>query len=203
MAPPGDQRLAAVVVIRIIILRHLDRQAGVFIPQVFFLQRAGVVFAVAHDEDLLAVFGNHGIDACLLRGSQNLQLVAGFDILPKNGGMAAVGGHENIVKAAEQDIVLPLRLMGKHAEEFLLQRDLLDAVMIIQPRLGAPADVEGGMNVFLAPFHDGAELLPVFHLFKGKMLHRCAGDDHAVEVLVLDFGESFIERGKMFFGCIL
>ena len=90
--------------------------------------------------------------------------------------------------------------MGKHAEEFLRQGVLFDAVVIIQPGLRPPADVEGGIDMGLAPLHDPADLRPVFHLLKGHGLHRRAGNNHAVKLSVLHLIEHLIELEKMLAG---
>ena len=78
MAAPGDQRFLRVVVARIIVHRHLDLESGVLIPEVFLFQGFRVILAVAHDENLPAVFRDGGIDAGLFRGGQDLQR-AGFN----------------------------------------------------------------------------------------------------------------------------
>ena len=67
-----------------------------------------------------------------------------------------------------------------HAEEFFRQLPLLQAVMIIQARLGAPADMQCAVYVRFAPFHNAAQLLPVVHIFKFQIFHRRAGNDHTV-----------------------
>ena len=53
--------------------------------------------------------------------------------------------------AAGVDIQIP-----RHYFPVLGQGPLGDAVMVVQPRLGTPADVEGGVDVGFAPLHDGA-----------------------------------------------
>ena len=59
------------------------------------------------------------------------------------------------------------------------------------------------MDVGLAPLHDPAKLLPVIHILEIKVLHRRAGDDHAVEFTVLQFIKGFVEGQQMLFGGIL
>jgi len=75
--------------------------------------------------------------------------------------------------------------MGENAEHFLRQVVFGNAVMIIKPRLRPPADVEGRINVGLRPLEHLTKLRPVVHLFKGHLLHRCAGNDQPVKPLTL------------------
>ena len=87
--------------------------------------------------------------------------------------------------------------MVVNAAEFFRQGVLGDAVVVIQPSLGAPADVQHRVDVLLAPLHNLAHLVPVVHLLKGELLHRRAGDDKAVELLVLHVGEGLIKGVEM------
>ena len=58
--------------------------------------------------------------------------------------------------------------------------------MIVKPRLRAPADVQAcEWTCVLLHSMISAQLRPVVHLLKGQVLHRRAGDDQAVKVLVL------------------
>ena len=47
--------------------------------------------------------------------------------------------------------------------------------------------------------HDLAELIPVVHVGEIQILHRCAGDDHAVILLILDLMEGRI-KGRQVLG---
>ena len=71
--------------------------------------------------------------------------------------------------------------------------------MEIEPRLGAPADVEGRVDMGAAPSHDLAQLRPVVHLIELQVLHRRAGDNHAVKFAVSDLIKGGIEGSKMIF----
>ena len=74
---------------------------------------------------------------------------------------------------------------------------LLDAVMIIQSCLSTPANVEGGMDMGLAPLHDLAEFLPVVHIFKFHQFHRRTGDHHTVKFPILQFLKALVEGQQM------
>ena len=65
--------------------------------------------------------------------------------------------------------------------------------MVIESRLGTPAEVHGGCHMGLAPLHDLGQLFPVVDLLKLHQFHRCAGDDHSVEMFLLDLRECHIK----------
>ena len=50
------------------------------------------------------------------------------------------------------------------------------------------------MDVRFAPFHNFAQLRPVVHLLEGQVLHRRAGDEQSVELLVLHVGKPLVKR---------
>ena len=104
-----------------------------------------------------------------------------------------MGHHEHVVRAAEEDGAYVVHLVRIHAGKLLGQKMLANAVMVIEACLRTPADVEGAVHVRLGPFHDLAELFPVFYLFKGHELHGRTRDDHTVEVLVAHILEGLVE----------
>ena len=79
------------------------------------------------------------------------------------------------------------------AEDLLLRPMLRDAVVIVEPRLRAPADVERREGVLLAPLHDLRDLVPVGDLLKGILLDRRARDDEAVVLLMAHLGKRPVE----------
>ena len=60
--------------------------------------------------------------------------------------------------------------------------------------------MERAVHVRPAPFHDAAQLRPVFDLLKRHLLHRCAGDDQPVEPAVAHVLERLIEFQQMLAG---
>ena len=60
------------------------------------------------------------------------------------------------------------------------------AMMVVEGGLCSPANIECGDDVARSPVHDVAELWPIAHLLKGKMLQRSACNDESVPVLLLD-----------------
>jgi hypothetical protein len=92
--------------------------------------------------------------------------------------------------------------VSENTGNLLLQRILLDTVVVVKSCVCAPANVQRGVYVGLRPFHDLAKLVPIVYFFKGKILHGCAGDDHAVKLFVFDGGELGIKRVQMLLGSI-
>ena len=198
-SPPHD-RLAGGVIVGEIVGGRLDGQSCVLVAEVLILQGVRVVLGVTHDEDLLAAGGHGAEHACLLRAGQDADLLHGLDILPLGGGVAGVGDVEHVVVAAEQHGAVVVQGMLVHAEELLLQGVLLDAVVVVEACLGAPADMQGGGDMGLAPLHDLAQLGPVVHLLEGDLLHGGSRDDHTVVLLVLDLVEGLVEGQHMLLG---
>ncbi len=93
--------------------------------------------------------------------------------------------------------------MRKDPEQLFVQLMLGNAVMIVQPRLGSPADVECRVHMGAAPLHDFTELRPVLHLLEVHVLHRSPGDDHAIEIPVLDVLERGIKPQHVFLRGVL
>ena len=68
---------------------------------------------------------------------------------------------------------------------------------MVKPRLRAPADVHGAVDVGLGPLHDLAKLLPIVHLLKVQKLYGGTRDDHAVVFLVADVVKGLVEGEEM------
>ena len=69
--------------------------------------------------------------------------------------------------------------------------------MIVKSCLCAPADVEGGVNVGRAPFHNLTKLVPIFDLLEGEKLNGCARDYHTVKIAVLYLVKGLVETDKV------
>ncbi len=194
MASPAVNRRAGIVVSGEIVFRNPDGQPGGFVPQVLLAQGFCIIFRVAGDEELAAILGGHGVQPRPGGACQNLDFRNGLHILPPDGGMPGMGHPEFIVKAPEQNGIFVNHLMPEYAKELFRQQHLLNSIVVIQRRLGTPADMQGAVDMGLAPLHDAAQLVPIPHLLKFQLLHRCAGDDKAVEILLLNFFEAAVER---------
>ena len=108
-----------------------------------------------------------------------------------------MGDPEFVIKAPEENEVGILHRVAEHTGELLGQLALGDAVVVVKPCLGTPADVEGGVDMGLAPLHDLAQFRPVVHFLKGQVLHRRAGDDESVERAVPHLVEGAVKGQHM------
>ena len=108
-------------------------------------------------------------------------------------------GHiEFIVESPKQHAVPVIQVMQEYPGKLFRQYVFLYAVMVVQPRLGAPADMEGAVDMTFRPLHDLAEFVPVVHLFKLHEFDRRTGDDHSVVIIIPDLIEGLVEGQHMF-----
>ena len=63
---------------------------------------------------------------------------------------------------------------------------------MIESRLGAPAEIQGGKGVRCGPVQLRRQLGPVIDVLEGNLLDRRAGDDQAVVIVVLDIVEGIV-----------
>jgi hypothetical protein len=112
-------------------------------------------------------------------------------------GMSGMRRRKPVVEPAEKRRCRNENLVRKDSEHFFCKRVFGDAIVVIECGLRAPADMEGGIDVCFAPFHDFAKLFPVVDRFKIKMLDRRACYYHAVVFLMLDLVEGRVEREQM------
>ena len=191
---PCDKRRFLRVIAREIVLRHVNRHIGRHVAQILPLERVAVILRVPHQKDLPAVLRFDGVYACDFRAREDLELRHLFDVLAQDRRVSRMRHPELIVKAAEKHEVRLLHRVAEHTEKLLGKRPLGNAIMIVKPRLRAPADVKRRVDVCLRPLHDPAQLRPVVDLFKRKVLHRRAGDDEAVKILVLHLVKRLVKR---------
>ena len=92
-------------------------------------------------------------DACLVRACDYLKVRHSFYIFPAAGSVSRMRYVEFIVKTPEQHSSVVVKVMEEHARKLLRKRILLDAVVIVEPRLSAPADVERRVYVRFGPLH--------------------------------------------------
>ena len=143
----------------------------------------------------------YGIYPCLIIGlCQDSQLLHLFYVLLANLRMPGMRHIELIIKAPEQRLILLAEMMPVHAEYLRRHIILRYAVMIVQPRLSSPADMEGGVHMALAPLHDFRNFLPVGHVLKRHLLHRRTGNDKAIVFLVAHLGKGAIELRQVILG---
>ena len=203
MAPPADHGFFGIIIVREVIHRHMDGQAQILVPNILVAEGFRIILGMAGNENLSATLGLYRVNASLIGGRDNPQIPNLLDVLPQHRGVAGMGYHKGIVKAAEQNGSLVISVVGIDAEEFLRQWLFIDTIMVIKACLSAPANVQRGMDIGLAPLHDPAQFIPVVHFLKRHLLHRRAGNDHAVKLPVLQFIKGLVKGKQMFLGNIL
>ena len=197
MAAPAENNALGRVVILKIILRYGDGKASFNVALVLQTQGVAVVFHMAAHKDLAAGIRGEDMQPGPAAFGQHTQRRAGVHLLAAKLGMAGMGRVEHFVKAAHQRVFRACHPVGENAEHFLRQYALVDAVMVIQRSLRAPADVHCAVHVRFAVFKNGAKLGPVIYFLVGQHFHGRAGNDHAVEALGFDLVEGFVKRLQM------
>ncbi len=119
------------------------------------------------------------------------------NVLRIQRGVARMRRFEHIVKAAQQALVRAHDVMLVNAGQLGFQHVLFNAEMVVQTGKRAPADVHGGMDVRLGPFHDFCQLRPVVDVLKRHLLHRSAGNNEAVIARIADVIKRLIEFEQM------
>ena len=100
MTAPRYSGRFCIVVIRIIVLWHVDWQTGILVAQIFAFQCVGVIFGVSGDVDLAVLGTFHSVNTGFLGGGDDGQSVDLFNVLAVYRGVAAVRRVEDIIKAA-------------------------------------------------------------------------------------------------------
>ena len=142
-------------------------------------------------------------DSCLFGCRQDFKLTAGFYILFTHICVTGMRHIKLIIKATEQHRSAFGDRVLEHTEQFFLQRILFDIIMMIQTSLGTPTNVHRRENMAGGPLHDGNQFRPIFHLFKGKILHWRTRNDHPIKVLILDVRKCFVEIVQILFRYML
>ena len=93
--------------------------------------------------------------------------------------------------------------MLEDAEHLLIQRIFGYAIVVIEPCLGSPTDVERRGHIVACPIEDLGHLVPIAHLLEVEVLDRCTGDDEAVVLMVAHLLEIGVEGLHMLYGRIL
>ena len=192
-AAPVDDGGQAGVVAGEVVGGQVRVQPPLHVPEILLGQGVVIVLRVREHKESPVVRALHPEHPRLVGQSQDLQLRLFQQLLHGHLGVAGVRGVEAVVKAPEQRGALADDGMLKNAGQLVGQGTLLHTIMVVQPRLGSPADVEGGVDMGTGPVHDLAKLPPVVHLLKLQVFHRSAGDNHAVELLVLYLIEGGVE----------
>lgn len=92
---PQQVRPSGTVVIRIIILWHLDGQSLFLVPHILIMQRIPVIFRMPHNKNLPAVSRHGEQDACLFRLRHDHQFFACMDFFRGNRPYGGCGEYKN------------------------------------------------------------------------------------------------------------
>ena len=130
------------------------------------------------------------------------ELVVLFDVVKVNLRVARVRRKVIIVKAAHQGMIRVQHMVIVNTGELFFHQMLLNAIMVVKTGLRAPADIENGIHMRFAPFHNGTHFVPVVHFLKRHLFHRRARDDEAVKALVLHVVKGLIKCIQMIRACV-
>ena len=191
-AAPAHDRRTARVVVGIVVQRDVGVHPRRVVAVILRLQCQRIVLGVPRDEELPPPQIRNDVDARIALG-ENGQLGHGIDVGTARLRMARVRHIENIVKAAQEALMLHTAMVLIDAEDLLLRPVLRDAVVIVEPRLRAPADMERREGVLLAPLHDLRDLVPVGDLLKGILLDRRPRDDETIVLFMAHLGKRPVE----------
>ncbi len=154
MRPPDQVRLVVRVISRIIIDRHLNLQPFPQIPFILAVQCHPVILRMPHDKDLPSFLCHAQKDPCLLGIRQDHHALILFQQRLGHLRMPGMGRVEHIVKASHQgDLAVP-HMMREDPEFFFRQGSLVDPIVIVDPRLSSPAQMQGGGHIGHGPVHD-------------------------------------------------
>ena len=188
---------SADVVIREIITGDFGVQSAVLVTEIFVGKGLTVIFEMTEREKLPSVFVSDQRDARVLGGGEDDQFLVLFHVVAGNVGIAGMGTPVKIIEPPHERMKRGSDAVTVHARKFLRQGVLVDAEMVVKPRLCAPADMQGGVDIALAPLHDLTKLLPIIDIFISEFFHGRTGDDHAVVAVVSDLVKYLVKIKQM------
>lgn len=196
-ASPADDGGTGGIVVREIVIGHMNREPLVTVPEIFFGQCVWIIFGMAGNEELPGVHAFYSKDACIPGDREQFQTGGSPYVALIDFSISGMGSLEDIVKATEERGVGFQDPVVEHAKELFRQRTLLDSIVEIETGLGTPADVERRVDMGLRPFHDFTELIPVVHLSEVQVLHWSASNDHAVITPVANLIKGSVKGGQV------
>ena len=147
MRLPGIDGRQRRIIFREIMLRRRRGRVNGAVTQIFEPQRVGIVLGMPGDVDLAAVDGSGDVNARFGRIGQQQQRRIRFDIALVNVGVARVRRAKRLVEAAQQGMRGQPRAVAKYAGELLLERMLVNTVVVIQSGKRTPADIQRSIDV--------------------------------------------------------
>ena len=79
--------------------------------------------------------------------------------------------------------------IGEDAKHFGWKHGFVYTIVMIKRSLGAPTQCHGGVTVVFGPIEISFNFFPVIHLFEGNGLHRSAGHQKGIVIIILDIIE--------------
>ena len=76
-------------------------------------------------------------------------------------------------------------------------------VMVAERRLSAPADMEGAVDMRLAPLHYPAQLAPILYIFKFHKFDRSSRYNKSVKLSLYHILKRLVKREQMFTARVL
>lgn len=203
MGTPGDEGFLVRVVVIIIVLWQIDIITLAHVTLVLLVEGVRRILQVTGDEELTAATSHHDADTALRRLGEDIQARHLLDVLTAHLGMAALRHIEDIIEATEDRLRWVERLLLEDAKHLLLERILRHTVEMIQSCLRTPTDIERGGDVRASPVEDLHDLRPILHILVLHRLDRSTRHNHAVKLLLGEFGEILVEHHHVLYRRIL
>ena len=93
--------------------------------------------------------------------------------------------------------MLYAEMVLEYTENLFLRVVFRNAVVIVKPCLRTPTDMKDRIDMRLRPLHDLSDFLPIGDLLKGKIFDGRPCDDHAVILLMANFGKCTVKLGQI------
>ena len=138
----------------------------------------------------------------LFRICQYGQSFIWLHLFHRNLCMTGMRRIKRIIKSTHKRDSSVSHMMLKYTEHFLWKLCLINPIVIINPRLCTPAQMQRGSHMRLRPLHDLFQLIPVIHIFKRNLFHRSSCNDKSIKLLLLDLFKRLIKLMQMTGGCI-
>src|SRR3990172_3913414 len=142
MSTRADIRRLIWIIIRIIILGHVNGQSLVYVTVVFCFERERIIFRVTCNKEMASILCAKDVKARFIRFSQDVQLADLLHIYAADLGVARVRSQENIIESAQQAFSRRKDAVLIDSEHLVRQVILWDPVTVIESSLRSPANVK-------------------------------------------------------------
>ena len=203
MGTPTHQHSFVRVIVHIVVTGYLNGQALIQVTAILCIQCQRGVFRMAGHEELTPSTGHRHIYTSILRLGKQRQFRNLLYIFPAHFRVAAMRHIEHIIKSTENGMQRLQGTMFKDTEHLLIQCILRHSIMMIEPCLRRPADVERRGDMRTRPVEDFSNLIPISHLLKIHLLYRSTGDNHAIVLFTAHLVEIRIKCFHVFYRSVL